>query len=142
MEPRPEIPTSNTIMPRHLAAVLDNLLAAVLALVAAKATDDVLSYQMQFALFVSIYLSYFFAFERILSRTPGKFMTGLVVIRKDGSPMTTRGVLIRTILRVIEVNPILLGYAPAALSIIFSRSHQRIGDRLAGTIVVPPDRVP
>jgi len=44
-------------------------------------------------------------------------------------------------MRVLEVNPVLLGAFPAALSVVFSPKHQRFGDKLAGTIVVPPDRL-
>jgi len=135
-----EIPTANTIMARHLAAIFDNTLAMVLGVVVAKSIDGE-PYQLQLVLFLIAYLGYFFLFEVLISRTPGKILTGLAVVKKDGSRITVGGVAIRTLLRILEVNPALLGYAPAALSIIFSKYNQRIGDRLAGSIVVPPDRI-
>jgi uncharacterized RDD family membrane protein YckC len=140
MEPPPEISTTNTIMPRHLAAIFDNMFAPLLGLIAAKTIDEE-HYQIQFVLFACVYLGYFLLFEYLFSRTPGKMLTGLVIVRKDGSRISISDAAIRTILRVIEVNPALLGYAPAAISIIFSKHHQRMGDRIAGTIVVPPDRI-
>lgn len=140
MDPPQEIPTGNTIMPRHLAAIFDNMLAMVLGVVAAKTLNDE-NYQLQLVVFVAVYLAYFFLFESAISRTPGKLLTGLVVVRKDGSPISILDAIVRTILRVLEVNPALLGYAPAAISIIFSKNNQRIGDRIVGTIVVPPDRL-
>lgn len=148
MDQNPEIPTSNTIMPRHLAAIFDNMIAAILGLAVVKfleASDTLIdekSYKLQLLVFVTVYLGYFFVFEKLISRTPGKLLTGLVVVRKDGSKISTLDVVVRTILRPLEVNPALFGYAPAALSIIFSKNHQRIADRIVGTIVVPPDRLP
>ncbi len=141
MTPTKTIATSNTIMPRHLAAIFDNMLAAIVGLLAAQYLIDKDHYQIQLVFFVVAYLAYFFLFELSISRTPGKMLTGLVIVRKDGSRISTFDVVLRTVLRLIEVNPAFLGYAPAALSIIFSKHHQRFGDRLAGTIVVPPNRI-
>jgi len=45
--------------------------------------------------------------------------------------------LIRTVTRVVEVNPILFGALPAILLIKFSKRGQRFGEMLSGTIVVP-----
>jgi uncharacterized RDD family membrane protein YckC len=39
-------------------------------------------------------------------------------------------------MRVIEVNPVLLGALPAGIAIISSDLKQRMGDSLAGTLVV------
>ncbi|MCP3963087.1 MAG: hypothetical protein GY719_35050 [bacterium] len=43
----------------------------------------------------------------------------------------------RTLLRVFEVNPLLFGSLPAGLLVAFTKKHQRLGDSLAGTVVVP-----
>lgn len=82
------------------------------------------------------YLFYFFVFEMLWSRTPGKFMQGLVVRNIDGSRCNLKSHLIRTLARVLEANPILLGGLPAGIAIISSARKQRIGDSLAGTVVV------
>lgn len=42
----------------------------------------------------------------------------------------------RTFWRFLEANPILIGALPAALLIFFSKSHRRLGDYAAKTLVV------
>jgi len=59
-------------------------------------------------------------------------------VRKlDGSPCDWKAALIRGGLRLFEVNPLLLGGLPAGLVIISTSQKQRLGDILAGTVVVP-----
>jgi len=82
------------------------------------------------------YLFYFFVFEMLWSRTPGKFIQGLVVRNVDGTRCNWKGHLIRTLARLLEANPILLGGIPAGIAIFSSPRKQRIGDSLAGTVVV------
>ena len=136
----PAVSTGNTVLPRHIAAILDNVLAMILGVVAAKSVaEDLLAVQL--FLFMAVYLGYYFLFEGFISRTPGKLLTGLVVIQFDGGRCTWRQSLIRTCFRILEVNPAFLGAIPAALSIVFSKHHQRFGDKTAGTIVVPSRRV-
>lgn len=83
-----------------------------------------------------VYFLYFFVFEWLLGATPGKFFTGLKVCRTDGSACGAKGALLRTLTRLIEVNPLLLGALPAALIIHRSELRQRWGDMLADTVVV------
>jgi len=87
-------------------------------------------------LFFLVYLAYFVVLEGVWSRTLGKFFQGLIVRKLDGSRCDWKGALIRGALRLIEVNPLLLGGVPAGLVIISTQRHQRIGDLLAGTVVV------
>jgi uncharacterized RDD family membrane protein YckC len=137
----PAVSTRNTLVPRQIAAILDNIMAMTLGMVAAKSVDEELL-PMQLLLCVAVYLGYFFLFEGFISRTPGKALTGLVVIQFDGGRCTWRQSLIRTCFRLLEVNPALLGAIPAVISILTSSHHQRLGDRMAQTIVVPSRRVP
>src|SRR6185436_18483859 len=87
-------------------------------------------------LFFLIYLAYFVVLEGLWSRTFGKFFQGLIVRKVDGTPCDWKAALIRGGLRIFEVNPLLLGGLPAGLVIIASARKQRIGDMLAGTVVV------
>ena len=74
-------------------------------------------------------------------RTLGKFVTGISVVDTLGNyPSLTKAVL-RTLTRLIEVNPFLLGGIPAGIFAWFSKTRQRLGDRLAGTYVIPSKRV-
>jgi len=66
-------------------------------------------------------------------RTPGKRILGLRVVRTDGSPVGPVESLLRNAFRVLEV-PFL--YAPGVLCIALSARHQRVGDMIAGTIVI------
>jgi uncharacterized RDD family membrane protein YckC len=87
-------------------------------------------------LFFLTYLAYFFLMEALWSRTVGKLFQGLVIRKLDGTRCDWKAALIRSALRILEVNPLLLGGLPAGLVIIASERKQRIGDILAGTLVV------
>lgn len=91
---------------------------------------------LQLFLAVTAYLGYFFAMEWALGWTVGKLVTGLRVCNLDGGRCTWRQIAVRTVYRLLEVNPFLLGAWPAAVRIIWSRDKQRFGDWAAGTLVV------
>lgn len=131
----PTVSPTNTIISRHLAASLDTGLAMCLALAIPMTVSEDMPF-VQLGLLLGSYLGYFFLFEGLISRTPGKLLCGLVVVQFDGSRCNWRQSAIRTCFRVLEVNPIFLGAIPAALCIVFSRNRQRLGDRVARTIVV------
>jgi uncharacterized RDD family membrane protein YckC len=131
--------TADTIMPRHLAATLDITVAIIASLVVAASIHEEWP-AMQTAAFLGTWFGYFLVPEAIFGRTPGKFLMGLVVVQLDGGRCTWRQAAIRTAFRLLEVNPVLLGALPAAISIITSPRRQRIGDRFAGTLVVSARR--
>ena len=83
------------------------------------------------------YLAYYLLFEGLFCTTPGKYFAGLTIRDFDGGRCSFRQTIVRTLFRVIEVNPILLGGIPAAASILWSRDKQRFGDKVARTVVVP-----
>ena len=137
--PAPAVAASNTVVPRYIAATIDNLIAMILAVLAAKSIYEDLAI-LQLAAAVAAYLGYYLLFEAATGRTPGKLSTGLIVIQFDGRRCSWRQALVRTAFRLLEVNPALLGALPAAVCIVVSKDHQRFGDRVAGTVVVPADR--
>lgn len=124
-----------TTMPRYIAALLDNLLSMILAVVAAKQLPDDQP-ALQVATMVTVYLAYYFVCELAFSATPAKLLNGLVVRNFDGGRCSFAQTTIRTLLRLVEANPLLLGGIPAAASILWTRNKQRFGDKLAGTVVV------
>lgn len=71
-------------------------------------------------------------------RTPGKRALGLRVVRADGAPVGVVESLARNVLRAVEVP---LGYAPGVLAIALGARRQRLGDLVAGTLVVRERRV-
>src|SRR5258708_11779815 len=120
---------------RIIAFIIDNLLDCLISIITVGLvhTDSSI---VGGTVLCSTYLGYFFVFEMLWSRTPGKFMQGLVVRNIDGTRGSLRSHLIRTIARLLEANPILFGGIPAGIAIISSARKQRIGDSLAGTVVV------
>jgi uncharacterized RDD family membrane protein YckC len=83
-------------------------------------------------------LVYFAAHERRDGRSPGKRHYGIkVVMVRDGSPPDLRAVLLRAALRPIDSIPLL--YTSGLISLLRTgpERRQRIGDVLAGTVVVP-----
>ena len=128
--------TGDASKARLIAAFIDHLIGFALMMLAVAFVPEDLP-QVKALFFFLIYLAYFVVLEGLWSRTLGKFFQGLVVRKLDGSPCDWTGALIRGFLRIFEVNPLLLGGLPAGLVIIASQRKQRIGDMLAGTVVVP-----
>jgi formylglycine-generating enzyme required for sulfatase activity/uncharacterized RDD family membrane protein YckC len=93
-------------------------------------------YQQTLAVWLGIIVLYFLIGEGLWGRTLGKLLTGMVVVDKSGHPPGIWKSGLRTILRLIEVNPLLVGGIPAAIVVALSQRRQRIGDMLAQTYVV------
>jgi uncharacterized RDD family membrane protein YckC len=123
---------------RVFAFIIDNLIASILALVVVAKHEFENGYVSGTILGLG-YLSYFFVFELAFAGTPGKMLQGLVIRSIDGQKCNAKQIFIRTLTRIFEANPLLIGALPAALMVALSTSHQRVGDSLAGTVVVPKD---
>lgn len=79
-------------------------------------------------------LAYYVLMEWKIGGTIGKLLTGIRVIKTTGEPLDLKASLIRNILRIIDFLP--LFYIAGVISIWTSEKKQRIGDRLAKTVVV------
>lgn len=77
---------------------------------------------------------YHVVLETATGRTVGKAVAGIAVRAEGGGPASGRAVLVRTLLRAVDWLP--AGYLLGALSILANDEHQRVGDRVAGTVVV------
>lgn len=78
---------------------------------------------------------YFVFFEsRWNGQTPGKRVMGLRVIRDGGLPIDFPAALLRNLCRAADFLPAL--YGVGLLSILVSREYKRLGDYVAGTLVV------
>ena len=120
---------------RIIAVFIDHFIAFALMMLVVGLVPESLP-AVKAVLFFLVYLAYFIVLEAVWSRTLGKYFQGLVVRKLDGSPCDWKAALIRGALRIIEVNPLLFGGLPAGLAVISTKRHQRIGDLLAGTLVV------
>lgn len=83
-----------------------------------------------------IFAGYFAFFEWLWSgQTPGKRWLKLRVIREDGRPITFWEATIRNLLRAVDMVPGIF-YSIGLISVFASSRDQRIGDMVAGTVVV------
>lgn len=82
---------------------------------------------------------YFTFFEMVTNgRSPGKAAIGLRVVRRDGNPIDLRGSLVRNVMRLVDMLPAY--YLIGLISIVLSPRSERLGDHVAGTIVLRLDR--
>lgn len=70
-------------------------------------------------------------------RTPGKALLGLRVVRDDGRRVDPGSSVLRNLLRIVEAP---LFYAPGIIMVTMTKRHQRLGDLVAGTLVVREPR--
>jgi len=75
---------------------------------------------------------YFFLFEGVLARTPGKILCGIAVADRNGEPPSLMGILIRNLLRFVDL--ILFPLTGLGLAEITTK-RQRLGDIIGGTTV-------
>src|SRR5215472_11405631 len=126
---------------RFLAAALDHIIQVVLlvAIILSFAGIEGWSYFSSLGVWAAftIYWGYFVFFETLWSgQTPGKRAMKLRVIREDGRPVRFFEVFVRNLLRVFVDFMPLPSYAIGVVSIVFSSQSKRIGDVVAGTVVI------
>ncbi len=80
-----------------------------------------------------IWLAYYVVMESAFGGTIGKLLVGLRVVDRQGCRVTFGEALIRNVMRIVDG---LFFYLVAAIFAWSSPLHQRLGDRLAGTVVV------
>jgi uncharacterized RDD family membrane protein YckC len=79
--------------------------------------------------------AYFAFFEAIWNgQTPGKRYAHLRVMKDDGRPVSVYDAIVRNLLRVIDAIP--GPYTVGILSMLFSKQNKRLGDLVAGTVVI------
>ena len=93
-------------------------------------------YAVMIILLFLIFAGYFAFFEWIWSgQTPGKRWLKLRVIREDGRPITFWEASVRNLLRSFDMMPFPF-YSVGLISVFSTTRDQRIGDMVAGTVVV------
>lgn len=129
---------------RSVATIIDGVLlltiAYLMALLTGGVSESGFSLQgLPFFLWVLISVGYYTAMEASYGATVGKFLVGLRVVMLEGrQPVDMQSSLVRNVLRVVDI---LFFYLVAAIAVWSSKSRQRIGDRVAGTVVVRSPRV-
>ncbi|MCU1590595.1 MAG: domain containing protein [Frankiales bacterium] len=129
---------------RLLAAALDALLqlvllVAVLVLVAAvsPSISSAAAGALMIVLLLLVSAGYPVAFESLLrGRTPGKMALGLRVVRDDGGPIGFRQAFVRGLAGTFIERPGVTLYAGGIITMLLNGQGKRIGDLLAGTVVL------
>ena len=84
-----------------------------------------------------VFSSYFAFFEWLWSgQTPGKRWLKLRVIREDGRPITFWEATVRNLVRFLDMMPTFPFYSIGLISVFSTTRDQRIGDMVAGTVVI------
>jgi uncharacterized RDD family membrane protein YckC len=87
---------------------------------------------IQFLILFGVYIGYFIFFETLWrGQTPGKRYVKIRVIREDGRNVGLQQSILRSLLRPID-DILCLGF----LFILFSAQEKRLGDWVAGTILI------
>jgi uncharacterized RDD family membrane protein YckC len=85
--------------------------------------------------FFFLYFGYFALFEIIWNgQTPGKRKAGIRVIKDSGRPLTPAESIARNLMRIVDWLPAF--YAVGIVSAILTRENKRLGDLIAGSLVV------
>jgi uncharacterized RDD family membrane protein YckC len=122
------------------AAAIAIIFVLILALVGfrgfASALETIAGASMAVVLIVMFAAQWLYSFlwEGITGRSPGKMLLGLRVLMVSGRPMGFGASALRNVLRAADVLPI--GYLVGVASMALTRRFQRLGDLVAGTMVV------
>jgi uncharacterized RDD family membrane protein YckC len=86
-----------------------------------------------------LWVTYYGVSESLFGATFGKRLAGLRVTDLEGRRIGWQAAILRNVARLLDVLPVL--YLLGGFLTLSSRQHQRLGDRFAGTLVVPVDAV-
>ena len=82
-----------------------------------------------------LWVTYYAVLEGLFGATVGKGLAGLRVTDLEGRRIGPQAAIVRNLARLLDVLP--FSYLLGGILTLATRRHQRLGDRLAGTIVVP-----
>ncbi|MBX7098531.1 MAG: RDD family protein [Myxococcaceae bacterium] len=72
-------------------------------------------------------------------QTPGKRLLRIRVVRRDGAPASAFELVTRNLLRAIDFLP--MCYPAGVVTMLVDRHHRRLGDLVAGTVLVREERI-
>lgn len=82
-----------------------------------------------------LWVTYYAVLEGLFGATLGKRVAGLLVTDVNGHRIGWQPAIVRNLARLLDVLP--FAYLLGGILTLTTRQHQRLGDRLAGTVVVP-----
>ncbi|MES2018342.1 MAG: RDD family protein [Pseudomonadota bacterium] len=127
---------ANRVLGRRWLATLIDFVVCISILLIPDALLGNAVYQQTLGVWIVLLIAYFPLMEGFTGYSVGKFITRVRVVDNDGNLPGLKKATIRTLFRLMEVNPILLGGVPAGLTANFSKYEQRVGDMVAGTYVL------
>ncbi len=86
-----------------------------------------------------LWVRYYAVLEGLFGATPGKRFAGVRITDLAGHRIGPQAAIVRNLARLLDVLP--FAYLLGGILSLATRQHQRLGDRLAGTLVVPADAV-
>ncbi|SRR5258708_31402526 len=89
-----------------------------------------------FLIFIICNLSYFVLLEELYGATLGKMLFGIKVVSENGSKITIKQSLYRNLLRIVDGFPYIIPNLVGLVVLSTNDKKQRIGDRVAKTLVV------
>jgi uncharacterized RDD family membrane protein YckC len=124
-------------MPRMLAWVIDVLVRFVIYTVTFTVLAVLGSSGAGIALIITFLVEWFYPvyFELFKKgQTPGKKSLNIYVVQDNGSPVTPASSMIRNLLRFVDFLPLFYGFG--LVSMLLNKRFQRLGDLVAGTVVL------
>lgn len=127
---------ANILLRRWAGTLIDFIVLALLVIVPSVSLNGMGMLDAGFYLGLMLAALYFPVMETVLGKTVGKFATFTRVVNLQGDHPSPGQVIVRTLFRLIEVNPLFIGGIPAGLAVLFSQHKQRLGDMVANTYVI------
>jgi len=116
-------------IPFNALAVITNSASGTVTVSPASAVGGLVS--------LAVFVLYFTLLEGHYGQTVGKMAVKIKVVREaDGAPIDYSEAAVRTILRFLDLIPYIIPYLLGATLIWSSDKKQRLGDRVARTVVV------
>ena len=126
--------TSSIIAARWLATIIDFIVLFLVAGAPLIFLEESIAQKVVW-LSLAFLVAYFPVMETVWGGAVGKLATGTRVVNVRGERPAWWQSIIRTLLRLIEVNPFLVGGVPAGIVALMSGNRQRLADMLPGTYV-------
>ena len=123
-----------SVTARGGAWLVDILLSVVVAVLVAAAVG-VVSDALAAVVFLLVLVGWYVAPEAVWGQTPGKRLVGISVVDTNGNEISAGDAVMRNITKLLGGSSLLFILVGVVL-IADSRDNQRLGDRMADTLVV------
>jgi uncharacterized RDD family membrane protein YckC len=138
----------DVVLHRILAVIIDYIVLGIISFVvlgasmapgiATRSSVGVIGgFFMSLLLIMGLWIFYGIILETWKGQTIGKMLLGIIVVKENGEPCDFFAALLRNVFRIIDG---LFLYLIGFIVIALTEKRQRLGDRLAGTVVVKVKR--